>query len=79
LYIGYFNDTAYELIEWSFMERKNNNKIKAVKIERIADKMELKHRKQNQIPLEDIWCYQPYVNGWRYAHVTRFAYDKVFL
>ncbi len=78
MYIGYYNDSAYKLIEWSFTELRDGNKIKAIKIERIADKIEIHFRKKNHIPLVDNWFYKPYVNECRYAKITRCLYDKVF-
>lgn len=79
MFIGYFNDVSYELIKWSFEELKLGNKVKATKIERLADKLENNHRKKNNIPLkEDIWCYRPYINEWKHAYITRCIYDKIF-
>lgn len=58
MFIAYFNDVAWELVNWALRERKDS-KRNAIKIGRIADKLEIKHRKKHGIPLDNnIWSYQ---------------------
>lgn len=77
MYIGYFDETAHELIQWSFEALKAGNKSKAIKIEKLADKYEIKYRTKHKISLDkDVWWYKPYINEYKYAHLIIYA-DKI--
>ena len=52
-FTGYFNDESFKILQWSYYEFENGNRIKASKLKKCADKMEYKYRKYNHYPLKE--------------------------
>ena len=49
-YSAYFNEEAKELAKWSIAELEFGNRLKATRLDDVANKMEDKYRKKRGIP-----------------------------